>query len=324
MTAEAQSALAAFGIHGAQLRPLPSISNHIWQVVSNSEYFVLRISPAAGASAKRLAAEYRWLLTINEETDLRVPLPLPTLTGVNHARTSAGNCASLFHWLPGETLTTADLSATMLNEMGRFVAQLHAHAAQFRPTPPFSPVSLLAADLFGPNSPYLPIVTSRDNSVMLAETRAVIEAVADRFRACLSPLEEDPTVTGMIHGDLVAKNWLRGPAGLSLIDFDHSGLGYFIYDLAALCIQLLDEAAFPRLRAALLAGYAGQRALPEDADDLLDISIVARYAASCLWMARESRNPSFAAKARAAISFRTEQMRRYLDSGRLPSRGQLF
>ena len=324
MTAEAQTSLAAFGIIGAKLNNLPSISNRIWQVQTSAELFVLRIAPAAQASAERLTAEYRWLLAINEETDLRVPLPLPTLTGDNHARTSAGNCASLFRWLPGETLTTADMNTTTLNEMGRFVAQLHAHAAQFRPAPPISPASFLAADLFGPNSPYLPTATTQENSVMPTETRALIAAVADRFHARLSPLEEDPTLTGMIHGDLVAKNWLRGPAGLGLIDFDHCGRGYFIYDLAALCIQLLDEAAFPRLRAALLAGSASQRALPEDADALLDISIVARYAASCLWMLRESRNPSFAAKARTAIAFRTEQMRRYLDSGHLPGRGELF
>ena len=109
------------------------------------------------------------------------------------------------------------------------------------------------------------------DSILSEKTSKVIAAVADRFLSHLSPLDNDATATGMIHGDLVAKNWLRGPAGLALIDFDHCGWGYFVYDLAALCIQLLDEAAFPRLRAALLAGYAGQRALPEDADDLLDI-----------------------------------------------------
>ena len=324
MTTEERTALAAFGITNARLHALPSISNHIWQARAGEERFVLRIAPAAQCSAERLDTEFRWLLAINEETDLRVPLPLPTLTGGNHARTSAGNCASLFRWLPGETLTTADLDTNTLNEIGGFVSQLHTHSANFRLAPPLSPVSMLANDLFGPNSPYLSMDSTIPDSILSEKTSKVIAAVADRFLSHLSPLDNDATATGMIHGDLVAKNWLRGPAGLALIDFDHCGWGYFIYDLAALCIQLLDEVDFPQRRAALLAGYTSQRALPHRMDELLDICIVARYAASCLWMARESRNPSFAAKARAAISFRTEQMRRYLDSGRLPSRGQLF
>ena len=324
MTTEERTALAAFGITNARLHTLPSISNRIWQARAGEERFVLRIAPAAQCSAERLDTEFRWLRAIRDETDLYVPYPLTTLTGKHYHQTSHSNCASLFTWLPGETLTTADLDTNTLNEIGGFVAQLHTHSANFRLAPPLSPVSMLANDLFGPNSPYLSMDSTIPDSILSEKTSKVIAAVADRFLSHLSPLDNDATATGMIHGDLVAKNWLRGPAELALIDFDHCGWGYFIYDLAALCIQLLDEVDFPQRRAALLAGYTSQRPLPHRMDELLDICIVARYAASCLWMAREARKPAFATKARAAIVFRTEQMRRYLDSGRLPSRGQLF
>ena len=324
MTNEAHTTLSYFGIHNAKLQALPSISNQVWQVQSNQERFVLRISPATNCFTERLETESRWLRAILEETDLSVSIPVSTLRGNYFLITNQSNCASLYRWLPGETLTTAHLDTQTLQEIGHFVAKLHSQSAQFRPSPPLKPASLLAHNLFGPNSPYHSQDTPNSASVLTEETRAVIAAVADRFTKSLSPLDVDPAATGMIHGDLVAKNWLRSPNGLALIDFDHCGWGYFIYDLAALCIQLLDEADFPERRAALIAGYTKTRPIPPNAGELLDISIVARYAASCLWLARESRKPTFAATAKTALSFRTDQMERYLESGQLPRRGALF
>lgn len=324
MTNEAHTTLASFGIHNAKLQALPSISNQIWQVQSNQERFVLRITPATHCFTDRLETEFHWLRAILEDTDLSVPIPVSTLKGNHFQRTKRTNCASLFHWLPGETLTTAHLDTQTLQQIGFFVAKLHSQSAQFRPSPPLKPVSMLAHNLFGPNSPYHSRESPNSVSVLTDESRAVISAVADRFTKFLSPLDGDPAATGMIHGDLVAKNWLRSPNGLALIDFDHCGWGYFIYDLAALCIQLLDEADFPERRAALIAGYTKTRPIPPNAGELLDISIVARYAASCLWLARESRQPTFAATAETALTFRTDQMKRYLESGQLPRRGALF
>ena len=321
MANEVGAALAAYGIGNAELKPLPSISNRVWRVISDSGEYALRITARARETdLARLAAECQWLRAIGNETDLRAPQPVRTCGGEDFARIGAGHCATLFPWLPGEPLVTADMNRETLRELGRFTARLHEHSATFRPAPPFRPADLRADALFSPASPYL----SAEAPALPAETRALIDEIAIRFRAAFALLNEDRRHTGMIHGDLVAKNWLRGPAGLSLIDFDHCGRGHFLYDLAAICIQLLDEQDFPRRRAALLAAYQSERELPAAGDAELDICIVARYSASCLWLARESRRPSFAATARAAIAFRSEQIRRYLRSGRLPERGALF
>lgn len=324
MNIEAQSVLSHYGIHNAMLNPLPSISNQVWQVQTKQEKYVLRITPADHCFTDRLVTESRWLRAILRETDLSVPHPVLTLNGHYYQKTNRSNCASLFRWIPGETLTTAHLDLQTLQEIGRFVAELHSHSAQSQPTPTLKPVNMLANNLFGPNSPYHSRESPKSVSVLTDETRAVISAVADRFTKSLSPLDGDTAATGMIHGDLVAKNWLRSPNGLALIDFDHCGWGYFIYDLAALCIQLLDEADFPERRAALIDAYTKTRLIPPNGGELLNISIVARYAASCLWLARESRKPTFAATAKSALTFRTKQMKRYLDNGQLPRRGALF
>ena len=324
MTDEAHTTLAFFGIHNAKLNPLPSISNLVWQVQAKQEKFVLRITPADHCFTDRLETEARWLRAILQETELSVPHPVSSLNRNYFQKTNRSNCASLFRWIPGETLTTSHLDLQTLPEIGRFVAKLHSHSAQFQPSPPLKPVNMLANNLFGPNSPYHSRESPNSVSVLTDETRAVISAVADRFMKSLIPLDGEPAAIGMIHGDLVAKNWLCSPHGLALIDFDHCGWGYFIYDLAALCIQLLDEVDFPERRAALIAGYTKMRPIPPNGGELLDISIVARYAASCLWLARESRKPTFAATAKTALTFRTEQMKRFLDSGQLPRRGALF
>lgn len=324
MSCEALRALQTFGIDDAQLHALPSLSNRIWQVCCETGIYVLRIAAKTHTTADRLRCEFVWLRAINEETELTTPLPMTTLRGDPFCRTESSNFASLFRWIPGQTLNHSDLNHKTLQEMGIFIARLHDHSVQFHPDPPWKPALMLASHLFSPKSLYHSIDTASPDSILPRETLQLIDEVGRRFQANLSPLDDDAIASGMIHGDLVAKNWLLSPTGVALIDFDHSGWGYFLYDLAALCIQLLDEEDYAWRQAALMDSYSSLRALPANAEHLLEICIIARYAASCLWIARESTNPEFARKARSALALRSDQLKQYLVSGKLPRRGVQF
>ena len=323
MNRDAYHTLQSFGMDDAQLHALPSISNRIWRVHCDQGIFVLRIAAATHTTADRLNCEFAWLQAIHEETELVAPIPQATLRGESFCLTKSSHFASLFRWIPGQTLDQNDMDCETLQEIGTFVARLHEHAAQFQPKPPWKPALMLADHLFSAKSLYHSVDIALER-VLPEELRSLIAEVGERFRAHLTPLDGDPSACGMIHGDLVAKNWLRCPTGLALIDFDHSGWGYFWYDLAALCIQFLDEENFAALQAALIDGYASSRPWPANAEHLLENCIIARYAASCLWLARESVQPQFAGKAQAALAFRSEQLKRYLVSGQLPRRGVQF
>ena len=81
----------------------------------------------------------------------------------------------------------------------------------------------------------------------------------------MSELGQGPDVYGLIHADLgLDANVLFWKGEPRAIDFDDSGFGYWVYDLAVALEHCREDAAFPQFRAALLDGYAEMRSLSED------------------------------------------------------------
>jgi Ser/Thr protein kinase RdoA (MazF antagonist) len=83
-----------------------------------------------------------------------------------------------------------------------------------------------------------------------------------------------------VHADVLRENILVDGAGLSLIDFDDSGMGFAFYDLGTVMSQNLYEPAVHDLRAALLEGYGKLR--PVD-PAMVEIFTLARTLASVGW-----------------------------------------
>ncbi|MBT4442268.1 MAG: phosphotransferase [Oceanospirillaceae bacterium] len=60
---------------------------------------------------------------------------------------------------------------------------------------------------------------------------------------------------GLIHADLVRENVLLSGVEPQLIDFDDSGFGFRLFDLATTLLANVDEPNYPQLKAQLIAGY---------------------------------------------------------------------
>ena len=91
-------------------------------------------------------------------------------------------------------------------------------------------------------------------------------------------------VFGLIHGDLgVDANLLFWHGEPRAIDFDDSGFGYWIFDLAVALDACRDHPAYPRYREALLEGYAEVRALPEKHAGKIDLFLAALEVYWNLW-----------------------------------------
>jgi Ser/Thr protein kinase RdoA (MazF antagonist) len=109
-------------------------------------------------------------------------------------------------------------------------------------------------------------------------------AVADRVRDVMNALGTGPRVFGLIHADLgVDANLLFWRGEPRAIDFDESGLGYWMYDLAVALEHCRDEREYERNRDALLGGYSEARALPESDARHLDLFMAALDVHLGLW-----------------------------------------
>ena len=168
-----------------------------------------------------------------------------------------GELASIFPWVPGRTLTRADVTPAHAALVGGALARLHLASAGYDDHRPgrYEPdeirrridhvASLGRAELVGP-------------AVVLGLALDALEGE----RAAAVPM-------GLIHGDLFIDNVLFGndgaPSLAALLDFEQASWGRFAYDLAVTTLAFAygrDDFRADVTRA-LLEAYAAERA-PSD------------------------------------------------------------
>jgi Ser/Thr protein kinase RdoA (MazF antagonist) len=143
------------------------------------------------------------------------------------------------------------------------------------------------------------------------------EAVARRVRGAMENLGAGSDAFGLIHADLgVDANLLFWRGQPRAIDFDELGLGYWVYDLAVALEHCREQRDYRSKRDALLVGYCGVRALPQEQTQYLDLFMAAVDVHLGLWTnAVVSLRPG----GREAVHRRFERhlrlIERYLDVG---------
>lgn len=159
--------------------------------------------------------------------------------------------ALLLSAVPGQLVQTAALSPQQLEHVywqaGKTLGTIHALTV-----PAVDPLSLQAA------------MTARAGTWLgLAAnylTQADIDWVAQQVEALVPLLEGAERVP--CHKDFETRNWLLDGDKLYLIDFEHAGLDYWLFD-----IQRLHDATFrfqPQLKAAFMAGYGRELSVQDE------------------------------------------------------------
>jgi Ser/Thr protein kinase RdoA (MazF antagonist) len=95
---------------------------------------------------------------------------------------------------------------------------------------------------------------------------------------------QGPDVFGLIQGDLgVDANLFFWRGEPRAIDFDDSGFGYWVFDLAVALDACRDDPTYPRYGEALLEGYAEFRSLPEEQAEQVELFLAALEIYWNLW-----------------------------------------
>jgi len=253
----AWEALRQYPIEVASLRLLNHGFNSTFRVdTTDGRRFALRLNVNSRRTDAFVGAEMAWLAALSDETDLWVPTPQRTRDGALLAHVDCqalGRClpAALFSWLPGSDLGD-EATPDQMRAVGRAAATLHAHGELWRPPPG---TELPAIDKVLMDIEYIldadhPLLSTADH-VLLDDVFAHLQGHHD---AMFAGVARQP-----LHADLHIWNlrWCRGR--LSVLDFDDSGIGVPVQDLAICAYYLRDDAA---QEAALLEGYQQLRPLP--------------------------------------------------------------
>ncbi|WP_392542202.1 phosphotransferase enzyme family protein [Oryzobacter telluris] len=268
----------------------------------------LRVGTNSKSTPANVVAQQAWQRAITQDTDVHVPDPLQTPSGDWFVRVPSevlGRDALVTgaSWLEGED--ARDGSSEWAHELGRAMATLHRHAAAWS-LPEGAELPLFDTPLLGDED----LLTAA-----LADIPGASEVLAEastRSAASFAALHADATPIAL-HADLHGGNLKWHDGRLSVFDFDDSGMGMPLLDLAISTFYVRRAGADGE--PALRAGYASVAPLPDGLDAHLEPLVAARQlllANSLL----DSSTAALRAQAQDYLHVTVARLRHWLDTGR--------
>jgi Ser/Thr protein kinase RdoA (MazF antagonist) len=257
----AEAALTAYDVPVARLTPLGHGLNTTFRVDgADGRRYVLRVQRPDGPGAAQVRSELAWLAALRRETDLVVPLPVPTrgrdlVTVVADPAVPEPRTCVLCHWVEGRFVEER-LSAPQLYAVGEFTARLHLHGARMNGldrgrVDDLTDFGRTQVDGFS--------AAVLDRAVAAAGGDEGIRETVARVRAVRAGLGYGADVFGLVHGDLQQENYLFHRGRVRAVGFDGCGFGHYAYDLAVAHAALGRLPQRDELREALLDGYRSVR-----------------------------------------------------------------
>jgi len=108
------------------------------------------------------------------------------------------------------------------------------------------------------------------------DQRQLIFKAQAKLRKQLEVFGKSSDRYGLIHADFLPENLLVSDEGIRLIDFDDSGFGWYLFDLATTLFFHLGEEYFDDLFGAVLEGYRTVRDLPDQELEFLPTFFLGR------------------------------------------------
>lgn len=267
----ARHALTFWGVRDGQPELLKYRENAVFRVaMPDGPSAVLRIHRPDYHSDAALRSELQFMAALNER-GIDTPRPIPATDGllIRPVETRLGpRQVDCLTWLPGRTLGTVgvplDLPSTakvrLFAEFGRTIARMHTATNAWQPPDDFERPSWDLDAFFGSEPRWGAIGASP--WIDAATLRQLLRA-RDRAATLLAAHERSSRNYGLIHADLIRDNILVDGERIQVIDFDDSGYGWHMYDVAVALYHSRVEPDFPAVQEALIGGYRSVRPLPE-------------------------------------------------------------
>jgi Ser/Thr protein kinase RdoA (MazF antagonist) len=296
----ARTALGAYGLADAPLKLLLPGGKTLFRVdapgisaapirtdLFEANRFLLQIHHPTYQTPEAAEMELNWLAAMRGEADLPVPEPIPSLDGrlmipINIPGTTMTRHCSLLRWVKGRHLLH-QARAPHYRAQGRLMARMHNFSSQWQ-TQPNTIKRHYDWDGLFMNDAEIDLPPGESWKLLPEAWVEPFERVARQTRQVMEAWGTGPEVYGLIHADLgVDANVLFWHGEPRIIDFESSGFGYWIYDLAVAVEHAREDPAFPRYRDALLEGYEEFRSLSDEQLAQLELFLAATSVYWDLW-----------------------------------------
>jgi Ser/Thr protein kinase RdoA (MazF antagonist) len=249
--------------------------------------YLLRVHEPGYQEPEAIDLELTWLDAMRREANLPVPEPIAALDGrwllsINAPGVPGTRHCSLLRWLKGRSAKNR-FRPHHLRAQGRLMARLHQFSIQWQPPAGLSKRRFDWDGLF--QNDVGSGMTNADAWALLSPLHSeAFTFVAEQIQDVMKEWGQSLDVFGLIHGDLgVDANLFFWHGEPRAIDFDDSGFGYWVFDLAVALDACRDDPAYPRYREALLDGYAEFRSLPEKQAEQIELFLAGLQVYWNLW-----------------------------------------
>lgn len=292
--AAARLALDAFGVPAdAELIFVKQRENHVYRVRGEGFDRSLRMHRIGYRSDDELASETASIEAFHLG-GIAVPTPVPLPSGefvavITDARGERRQ-ATMQDWVDGGR-EFADSGAVFqglarpedaqLRALGTLIARMHDIAESGAPAG-YRRAAWDAAGLVGEKALWGRPARLRSLS---ASEQDLLDRAEERLAEELGRLDAGSRRYGVIHADFTFENVLVVPDGLVALDFDDSGEGWFVFDLATAAFWCAEHPDAESLIAALLEGYREVRTLDEADEAAWHALLLARALSYLGWAA---------------------------------------
>lgn len=267
---------------GGEVALINLSENHTFRIdMPDGRRFALRLHRPRYQSRTAIGSELSWLEAITDQTEIPVPRPIPGADGEIVQEVAPERFAALFAFEKGEAPSEDGDLTGLFTTLGRYAATLHRHARDWKQPEKFVRPIWDAGGILEPDGPW---GDWRKAPHAEGETLETLEALDARLREDLRAYGTDIDRFGLIHADMRLANLLVDGDDVLLLDFDDSGYGWFLYDLAASLSFIETSQQLPGLIRAWLMGYLEVRTLKPEDIRMIDAMILLRRMALLAWI----------------------------------------
>ncbi|MGN1317625.1 MAG: phosphotransferase enzyme family protein [Lachnospirales bacterium] len=243
--------------------------NAIYIAYNKKPLYIIRISRTDYRTKSELNTELCWLNIISY-----LPVPKP----VGGVREIDGYFGVVFNYIEGKEPEYND--ENIMKECGRLSALLHISKKPENPIRPvWSPKNMVGENAYWGNW--------RDNKNLTNEEKDFIESILNKAISKIKNYKSKKY--GLIHFDLRMTNLIVGDKFYA-IDFDDSGFGYYIQDLASALSFMEDSPKLEKLKDAWYKGYKEISNLDDEDYEISNSFIILRRIQLLAWITSHSES----------------------------------
>ena len=250
-----------------------------------NEPLILRVHRTGYHTREGIQTELAWTKALQAEADVETPQAIPSASGelIESVATPALNenrFVVMFEFIPGAEPSEDDLIEPF-HRLGAIAARMHKHARDWQRPAYFERLVWDVETTIGPNGNW---GDWRNAPGLDAQKTATLQAMADLIARRLASYGKGPERFGLAHADLRLANLLEHNGNTRVIDFDDTGVTWFMYDFATAVSFMEDREDMPALIDAWVSGYRTVASLSDEDVDELPTFLMLRRLAILAWI----------------------------------------